>query len=148
MEKTALLMHYLLVGTSLFGLGTIGFLSRRNLIVMFLSVELMLQGVVINFAGWDRYHGQSAGQVFILFMVAVAAAEAAIALALVLNLVRSRQGLDVLRLYRVREDIIVPPQPPLEEEPGETELPSWPKLPRVGQPPRIPDELLEYRPGV
>jgi NADH-quinone oxidoreductase subunit K len=147
MEKTALLMHYLLVGTCLFGLGTIGFLSRRNLIVMFLSVELMLQGVVVNFAGWDRYHGQSAGQVFILFVVAVAGAEAAIALALIVNLVSGRQGLDVLRLQQVREDIIPPPLP-IEDEIGEAELPSWPKLPRVGRPPSIPQEVLEYRPDV
>lgn len=147
MEKTAVLMHYLLVGTCLFGLGTIGFLSRRNLVLMFLSVELMLQGVVVNFAGWDGYHGQSAGQVFILFVVAVAAAEAAIALALVLNLVRVRQGLDVLRLQRVREDIITPPVP-MEEETAETELPPWPKLPRVGRPPSIPREILDYRPNV
>jgi len=147
MEKTALLMHYLLVGTCLFGLGTIGFLSRRNLIVMFLSVELMLQGVVVNFAGWDRYHGQSAGQVFILFVVAVAGAEAAIALALIVNLVRGRQGLDVLRLQHVREDIIPPPLP-IEDEIGEAELASWPKLPRVGRPPSIPQEVLEYRPDV
>jgi len=147
MEKTALLMHYLLVGTCLFGLGTIGFLSRRNLIVMFLSVELMLQGVLVNFAGWDRYHGQSAGQVFILFVVAVAGAEAAIALALIVNLVRGRQGLDVLRLQHVREDIIPPPLP-IEDEIGEAELPPWPKLPRVGRPPSIPQEVLEYRPDV
>jgi len=147
MEKTALLMHYLLVGTCLFGLGTIGFLSRRNLIVMFLSVELMLQGVLVNFAGWDRYHGQSAGHVFILFVVAVAGAEAAIALALIVNLVRGRQGLDVLRLQHVREDII-PPALPIEDEIGEGEPPSWPKLPRVGRPPSIPQEVLEYRPNV
>lgn len=147
MEKTALLMHYLLVGTCLFGLGTVGFLSRRNLIVMFLSVELMLQGVLVNFAGWDRYHGQSAGQVFILFVVAVAGAEAAIALALIINLVRGRQGLDVLRLQHVREDIISPPLS-IEDEIGEVEPPSWPKLPRVGRPPSIPQEVLEYRPDV
>lgn len=140
-------MHYLLVGTCLFGLGTVGFLSRRNLIVMFLSVELMLQGVLVNFAGWDRYHGQSAGQVFILFVVAVAGAEAAIALALIINLVRGRQGLDVLRLQHVREDIIPPPLP-IEDEIGEVEPPSWPKLPRVGRPPSIPQEVLEYRPDV
>lgn len=147
MEKTALLMHYLFVGTCLFGLGTIGFLSRRNLIVMFLSVELMLQGVVVNLVGWDRYHGQSAGQVFILFVVAVAGAEAAIALALIVNLVRARQGLDVLRLQRVREDVIIPPLP-AEDEIGDVEPPPWPKLPRVGRTPSIPQEVLEYRPDV
>mgnify|MGYP001294245900 CR=1 FL=1 len=147
MDRTALLVHYLTVGTCLLGLGVVGFLSRRNLIVMFLSVELMLQGVIISFAGWDRYHGQSAGQVFILFIVAIAAAEAAIALALVLNLVRVRQGLDVLRLQRLREDIL-PPSIPVDEDRREAEPPSWPKLPRVGQPPSIPSEVLEYRPGV
>lgn len=147
MENTALLMHYLLVGTCLFGLGVVGFLARRNLIVMFLSVELMLQGVVVNFAGWDRYHGQATGQVFVLFIVAVAAAEAAIALALILTLVRAREGLDVLRLQKVREDIILPALPD-EDEVREAETPPWPRLPRVGRPPDIPQEVLEYRPSV
>ena len=51
------LRNYLLVGAVLFGLGMLGFLSRRNLIVMFLSVEMMLQGIALSLVGFGRYHG-------------------------------------------------------------------------------------------
>jgi len=79
--------------------------------------------------------------------VGVTAAEAAVALALILTLVRAREGLDVLRLQKVREDIILPPVPD-EGEVREAETPSWPRLPRVGRRPDIPQEVLEYRPSV
>lgn len=150
MGNTALLMHYLLVGSCLFGIGIVGFLSRRDLIVMFLSVELMLQGVAVNLVGWGGYRGQVGGQVLVLFIIAVAAAEAAIALALVLNLVRAGQGLDVLRIRRVREDVVTAAW---EEEPAEVAevpepAPQWPVLPQAGKRPEIPEDLLEYRPSV
>jgi NADH:ubiquinone oxidoreductase subunit K/Cu/Ag efflux protein CusF len=73
------LHHYLVVGAILFILGMIGFLSRRNLIVMFLCAEMMLQGVALNLVAFARYGGNLTGQAFVLFVLTVAACEAAIA---------------------------------------------------------------------
>ncbi len=77
---------YLVIGAILFILGMIGFLARRNLIVMFLCAEMMLQGVAINLVAFARYRGNLQGQAFVLFIVTVAACEAGIALALILML--------------------------------------------------------------
>ena len=60
----------------------VGFLSRRNMIVMFLSAEIMLQGVSVSLVAWSRFHNDFGGQMLVLFIIAVAACEAAIALAL------------------------------------------------------------------
>ncbi len=97
------LSHYLAVGAALFTLGLVGFLTRRNLIVMFLSAEMMLQGVAINFAAFSRHHGNMHGQVFTLFVIAVAACEAGIALALFLSLYRRKRTLDVSAWQDLRE---------------------------------------------
>ena len=78
------LEHYLIVGAVLFALGLMGFLARRNLIVMFLCAEMMLQGVAINLVAFARFHGNLQGQSFTLFVITVAACEAGIALALIL----------------------------------------------------------------
>jgi NADH-quinone oxidoreductase subunit K len=114
------LPHYLAVGAILFCLGLVGFLSRRNLIVMFLSAELMLQGVAINFVAFSRHHGNLHGQVFTLFVIAVAACEAGIALALFLMLYRRKRTLDVSAWQALREPGLpettdpepLPPPPP------------------------------------
>jgi NADH-quinone oxidoreductase subunit K len=87
--------HYLAVGAVLFALGAIGFLARRNLIIMFLCAEMMLQGVAVNLVAFARYRGNLEGQAFTLFVITVAACEAAIALALILMLFRAKQSLDV-----------------------------------------------------
>jgi NADH-quinone oxidoreductase subunit K len=116
--------HYLVVGAILFALGMIGFLARRNLIVMFLCAEMMLQGVAINLVAFARYRGNLQGQAFTLFIITVAACEAAIALALILILFRSRRSLDVSLWQDLREEGYpattdeeplppVPPEPPL-----------------------------------
>ena len=80
----AWLQNYLLLGTVLFALGLTGFLVRRNLIVMFLCAEMMLQGVSLSLVAWGRFHGNWSGQVLVVFVITVAACEAGIALALVL----------------------------------------------------------------
>lgn len=95
--------YYLVIGAGLFALGLIGFIARRNLIVMFLSAELMLQGVALNFVAFSRHHGNMHGQVFVLFIITVAACEAGIALALFLSLYRSRKSLDVSVWQDIRE---------------------------------------------
>ena len=79
--------NYLIVGALLFGIGLVGFFSRRNMIVMFLSAEMMLQGVSVSLVAWGRYHNDWGGQMLVIFILTVAACEAAIALAVVLTLV-------------------------------------------------------------
>src|ERR1700691_1834191 len=93
------LQHYLAVGAIMFCIGVIGFLCRRNLIVMFLSTELMFQGVVINLIAFGRYHSNSlganlSGQAFVIFVLVIAAAEASLALGLVILLFRQKNTLD------------------------------------------------------
>ena len=75
----------LLVSAVLFALGMVGFLTRRNLILMFLCTELMFQGAAIAFVAFGRMHLDPQGQVFVIFILTVAAAEAALALALVVS---------------------------------------------------------------
>lgn len=88
------LEHYLAVGAIMFAIGLIGFVARRNLIVMFLCTELMFQGVAINLIAFGAYHGNFSGQAFVIFVLVIAAAEASLALGLVVLLYRTRQTLD------------------------------------------------------
>jgi len=88
------LQHYLAVGAIMFCIGATGFLCRRNLIVMFLCTELMFQGVAINLIAFGRFHGNFAGQAFVIFVLVIAAAEASLALGLVVLLFRQRNTLD------------------------------------------------------
>lgn len=88
------LQHYLAVGAILFSIGLIGFMCRRNLIVMFLCTELMFQGVAINLIAFGHYWGNLSGQAFVIFVLVVAAAEAALALGLIILLFRQKHTLD------------------------------------------------------
>src|SRR2546425_10473115 len=97
------LHHYLVIGAILFALGMVGFLARRNLIVMFLCAEMMLQGVALNLCAFARFRGNLQGQSFVLFIVTVAACEAAIALALILMLYKRKGSLDVSLWQELRE---------------------------------------------
>ena len=81
----------------------LGFLSRRNLIVMFLSAEMMLQGTALTLVGFGRYHGNWTGQVFTIVILTVAACEASIALALIVILYNRRSSLDVTLWQDIRE---------------------------------------------
>lgn len=123
--------HYLVVGAALFVIGLIGFLTRRNLIVLFLCAELMLQGVAVNLVAFARFHANLHGQVFTLFMITVAACEAAIALALFVILYWRNRSLDISAWSELRE----PGQDvPMDDEPlspREEEVP-YPKLPPAG----------------
>ena len=89
-----MLSHYLLTGAVLFALGLIGFVSRRNLIVMFLCTEMMFQGVVVTLVAFSNFHGNYTGQTFVIFVLTIAAAEAALALGLVVLLFRRKRTLD------------------------------------------------------
>jgi NADH-quinone oxidoreductase subunit K len=98
-----ILRDYLLVGAALFILGMLGFLARRNLIVMFLSAEMMLQGTALSLIAFGRYHGNWTGQVFTIVILTVAACEASIALALIVILYNQRGSLDVTLWQDIRE---------------------------------------------
>lgn len=103
-----LLTNYLLVGAALFALGMLGFISRRNLIVMFLSAEMMLQGVALSLMAFGRYHGNWTGQVFTIVILTVAACEASIAMALVVVLFNRKSSLDVTLWRDVHEPGVEP----------------------------------------
>ncbi len=88
------LSHFLLTGAVLFVLGLVGFVTRRNLIIMFLCTELMFQGVVVTLVSFSKLHANFTGQTFVIFVLTVAAAEAALALGLVVLLFRKKRTLD------------------------------------------------------
>lgn len=91
------LIHILLLSTALFFIGMYGLLTRRNLITMLMSVELILNSVNINFVAFNRYlyPDRLDGVFFTLFIVAIAAAEAAVAIAIIINLYRNFRSIDV-----------------------------------------------------
>lgn len=86
--------EYLILGAILFSLGMVGFLTRRNLIVIFLSTEVMFQGVVITAVAFGRFHANLEGQAYGLFLLAIAAVEAGLALGLIMLLYRRKETLD------------------------------------------------------
>ncbi len=86
----------------LFGIGVFGFLARRNILLMLISVEIMLNAVNLSLAGFSQHHGDSRGQVLALFVIAVAAAEAGIGLGLIIALNRNRPGARVADLIQLK----------------------------------------------
>ncbi len=138
------LWHYLAVAAALFGIGLVGFLTRRNLITMFLSAELMLQGVALNLVAFARYHGNLQGQAFALFVITVAACEAAVALALFLMLYRRGKTLDASDWQGLREPGVpatadtdlLPPAPAETEYPKLTPAGARP-APTAEEPARV-----------
>ncbi len=143
--EIVILQDYLMVGVLLFGIGLVGFLSRRNMIVIFLAAEMMLQGVSLSLVAWGRYYNDFGGQMLVLFIIAVAACEAAIALAMVLMLFRRRGSLDIALWQELREANVpahVDRELPEDNEPPPME---WPHLPPAGVAPQIPREETDYR---
>jgi NADH-quinone oxidoreductase subunit K len=147
-NEIVLLNNYLIVGALLFGIGMIGFLSRRNMITMFLSAEIMLQGVSLSLVAWSRFHNDFGGQMLVVFIIAVAACEAAVALALVLSLFERRGRLDIADWQSLREAN----QPPFQEEPllspASDQGEPLPHLPPAGMQPEPRSEDTEFRPRV
>lgn len=86
----------------LFGIGMFGFLARRNIILMFISVEVMLNAVNLSLAGFSRHLEDPRGQVLALFVIAVAAAEAGVGLGLVIALNRNKPGAGVADLTQLK----------------------------------------------
>ena len=139
-----MLTNHLIVAAILFSIGALGFLSRRNTIVMFLSAELMLQGVSLNLASFGRSWANWHGQIFAIFVLAVAAVEAAIALALVLSLFIRCKSLDISVWQELREPGQAPVVDELELESTAIEPPlSWPTLTPAGIEPVHSEEDAE-----
>jgi len=144
MDEVQLLHSYLVVGAMLFGIGLVGFLARRNMIVMFLAVEMMLQGVSVSLVAWSRFHNDWGGQILVIFILTVAACEAAIALVLVLMLFHSSGRLDIAVWQTLREANEAPYVDAELPEHTEEE-PHWPALTPAGVEPIQPAEELVHR---
>ena len=91
------IQHIIIVSTLMFFIGVYGFISRKNLITMLMSVELMLNSININFVAFNRYlHPENMqGHFYSLFIIAIAAAEAAVAISIIINLYRNLHSIDV-----------------------------------------------------
>jgi NADH-quinone oxidoreductase subunit K len=141
---TGLLQNGLSVGAILFALGMVGLLARRNLIVMFLSAELMLQGISVSLVSWSRFHGDFGGHVLVVLVLTVAACEAAVALVFVLRAFASTGRLDSQAWQSLREDdlprVIDRQIPEIDSAP-----PVWPRLTPAGIEPPVDREAALQR---
>jgi NADH-quinone oxidoreductase subunit K len=135
---TADVERYLAVGAALFTLGALGFLTRRNLILMVLSAELMLHGVSLTLVTFGQMHHSQEGQVFTIFILTVAACEAGLSLSLILQLYQRTKSLDVELWSELREPELPPPMPELDQAGPPAEQPPathYPLLTPAGIPP-------------
>jgi NADH-quinone oxidoreductase subunit K len=96
--STVPISYYLALSGILFGLGVVAFVFKRNIITIFMSIELMLNAVNLAFVAFARAKGQLDGLVFVFFVVVVAAAEVAVGLAIVIMLAQNRESLNVERM--------------------------------------------------
>jgi NADH-quinone oxidoreductase subunit K len=137
-------LRTLMVAAGLFVLGAIGFVTRRNLILLVLSAELMLHGVSLSLVTFGKIHQTAEGQAFTIFVLTVAACEAGLALSLVLSLYRQVHSLDVRLWTELRESDV--PQPPSDdsgEGTAESAYSGIPKLTPAGVAPRaVPAETM------
>ncbi len=99
------LPHFLIVSVALFVLGFVGVILRRNLIVVLMSIELMLNGVNLSFVAFSRYLGDIQGQVAGFFVIVLAAAEAAVGLAIIILIFRRRGSVQTTRLTDLKDEI-------------------------------------------
>jgi NADH-quinone oxidoreductase subunit K len=90
--------YYLILSAILFGLGAVAFVVKRNIITIFMSIELMLNAVNLAFVAFSQASGKLDGQVFVLFVIVVAAAEAAVGLGIIILTARNRRSLNVERV--------------------------------------------------
>jgi NADH-quinone oxidoreductase subunit K len=89
------LNYFLILSAVLFTIGIIGVLVRRNAIIIFMSIELMLNSINLSLVSFSAFLGNASGQVFVFFVMAVAAAEAAVGLAIVISLYRNKGTLNI-----------------------------------------------------
>lgn len=143
---TGELERYLIVGAILFVLGALGFLTRRNLIVLMLSAEMMLHGVSLTLVAFSRVHHNLEGQAFTIFILTVATCEAGLALALILALYQQSNSLDVELWSDLREpDMVSPAFGEADEPPYVAPLPQ--EFPRLTPAGLVPDIRLEAKRG-
>jgi NADH-quinone oxidoreductase subunit K len=96
------LNHYILLSAIIFTIGVIGVLIRRNAIIIFMSVELMLNAVNLLLTAFSAYSGDASGQVFVFFIMALAAAEVAVGLAIIVMVYRNTSSVDINVLNRLK----------------------------------------------
>jgi len=97
------LTHFLILGALLFAISVVGiFLNRKNLIIILMAIELMLLAVNMNFVAFSHYMNDTAGQVFVFFILTVAAAESAIGLAILVALFRNLNTINVTELDHLK----------------------------------------------
>lgn len=94
--------HYILFCSVIFSIGIIGVLIRRNIIIIMMSVELMLNAVNLLLAAFSVYHGDASGQVFVFFIMALAAAEVAVGLAIIVMVYRNTKSIDINTLNKLK----------------------------------------------
>ena len=83
-------IHYVMLSAALFLIGTVGVLTRRNIVIILMSIELILNAVNINLIAFSKYFGQVQGQVFAIFVIAIAVAEAAVGLGILIAMFRNK----------------------------------------------------------
>ncbi|HEY9188857.1 MAG TPA: NADH-quinone oxidoreductase subunit NuoK [Bacteroidota bacterium] len=99
---TVPLNYYLALSAILFSIGVIGVLTRRNAIIVFMSIELMLNSVNLTLVAFSSFLGDSTGQVFVFFVMAVAAAEAAVGLSIIIALFRNKVTVNIDEINLMR----------------------------------------------
>ena len=100
--KTVPLDHYIILSAIVFSIGVMGVLLRRNAIIIFMSVELMLNAVNLLLTAFSVYHGDASGQVFVFFIMALAAAEVAVGLSIIVMIYRNTNSIDINVLNRLK----------------------------------------------
>ncbi len=96
------LNHYILLSAALFVIGVVGVITRRNAIIIFMSIELMLNAVNLLLTAFSAFRGDAAGQVFVFFIMAVAAAEVAVGLAIIVMIYRNTRSIDINVLNKLK----------------------------------------------
>lgn len=96
------IQYYVGLAVILFALGALGVLIRRNAIIIFMSVELMLNSANLAFVSFARYHQAMSGQIFVFFVMAVAAAEVAVGLALIVTIFRNKHNINIDQLNSLK----------------------------------------------
>ena len=96
------IQNYIFLSTILFCIGVFGVLYRRNAIIVFMSIEIMLNAVNLLFVAFSTYHQDAKGQVFVFFSMAVAAAEVAVGLAIVVSVFRNLGAIDISKLKKLK----------------------------------------------
>ncbi len=146
MDDSQLLLNTLIVGALLFAIGTVGFVSRRNLIVMMLSAGMMLQGITLTLAAFSSFHHEWSGQVLALFALALTAIEGGLALALIILFVRRERSFDISIWQTLRDPTVPPDQDDLASDSVANDVGETPRLEIVAADTDTEDRSAEVAP--